>query len=79
MTASVSQKDFTYDFYLQQLNTNSGDSNPYQNKKNLRKKTICQLHNSSFSTKQILVNSTNRTKIGLPKTALPETPKLTNN
>lgn len=33
MTASVSQKDFTYDFYLQQLNTNSGDSNPYQNKK----------------------------------------------
>lgn len=56
MTASVSQKGFAYDFYLQQLNTNRGDSNPYQNKKNMRKKTICQLHNSSFSPKQILVN-----------------------
>lgn len=74
MTVSVSQKDFTYDFYLQQLNTNSGDSNPYQKKKKMRRKIICQLHNSTFSPKQILVNSINRTK-----TALPKTPKLTNN
>lgn len=79
MTASVSQKDFTYDFHLQQLNTIAIAIHTKTKKKNMRKKTICQLHNSSFSPKQILVNSTNRTKIGLPKTALPETPKLTNN